>query len=74
MKKLFGVKRGMVKTMTSALSIPTFTYSDEYEMQGLLELRKKVNEKLKDERISIMTFLIKALSLALKEYPEINAL
>ena len=43
-------------------------------MQGLLDLRKKVNEKLKDDRVSIMTFLIKAFSLALKEYPEINAL
>lgn len=74
MKKLVGVKRGMVKTMSSALSIPTFTYSDEYEIQSLLELRKKVNEKMKDERISIMTFLIKAFSLALKDYPEINAL
>ncbi len=38
-KKIVGMKKAMTKTMTQALTIPTFTFSDDMNATSLLHLR-----------------------------------
>lgn len=70
---------GMFKAMTNSLAIPHFLYTDEVCLDKLMELRASVNTLLAKSpssgvsKISFMPFFIKALSLALKDYPMVNA-
>jgi 2-oxoisovalerate dehydrogenase E2 component (dihydrolipoyl transacylase) len=41
-KKITGIKKAMTKTMTEALSIPFFTFSDEMDATKLISLRKEM--------------------------------
>ncbi|WP_258806551.1 dihydrolipoyllysine-residue acetyltransferase [Pseudidiomarina sp. CB1] len=71
-----GVKAAMAKAMTESVStIPHFTYADEFDLTNVMALQKQLKERYKDEgiRITMMPFFIKALSLALKEFPIMNA-
>ncbi|CAF0723419.1 unnamed protein product [Didymodactylos carnosus] len=72
-----GIKKIMVKTMTQANSIPHFTYCDDYDLTELVKLRKKLKKLYEQEKktlkLSYMPFIIKACSLALTEYPILNA-
>ncbi|MDN7123934.1 dihydrolipoyllysine-residue acetyltransferase [Pseudidiomarina terrestris] len=71
-----GVKAAMAKAMTESVStIPHFTYADEFDLTAVMALQKQLKERYKDEgvRITMMPFFIKALSLALKEFPIMNA-
>ncbi|GIY50226.1 lipoamide acyltransferase component of branched-chain alpha-keto acid dehydrogenase complex, mitochondrial [Caerostris darwini] len=70
-----GYKKAMVKTMTKALSVPCFTFCDEIDVTKLVEMKdeyKSVAEK-KGIKFSYMPLFIKAASLALLEYPILNA-
>ncbi|MGQ8363791.1 dihydrolipoyllysine-residue acetyltransferase [Glaciecola sp. 1036] len=71
-----GVLAAMAKKMkASVYSIPHFTVTDELEMDALIQLREKLKPEFERENIklSFMPFFIKALSLALTQYPQINA-
>ncbi|CAB0150327.1 Dihydrolipoyllysine-residue acetyltransferase component of pyruvate dehydrogenase complex [Pseudidiomarina piscicola] len=71
-----GVKAAMAKAMTNSVqTIPHFTYADEFDLTAVMALQKQLKERYKDEgvRITMMPFFIKALSLALKEFPVMNA-
>jgi 2-oxoisovalerate dehydrogenase E2 component (dihydrolipoyl transacylase) len=71
-----GVKAAMAKQMMSSVStIPHFTYADEFDVTDLIALREKLKEQYKEKgiRLTVMPFFIKALSLALKEFPVMNA-
>ena len=57
--------------MTQALSIPTFTYSDDMDATKLIALRKELKKTHKD--LTMLPFFIKALSLAMEEYPLMNS-
>jgi 2-oxoisovalerate dehydrogenase E2 component (dihydrolipoyl transacylase) len=70
-KKITGIKKAMTKTMTQALTIPTFTYSDDIDATSLMKLRKDLKEHIPD--ITLLPFFIKALSLAMNEYPIVNS-
>ncbi|PIO55271.1 2-oxo acid dehydrogenase acyltransferase [Teladorsagia circumcincta] len=65
----------MIKTMTEALKIPHFGYDDEVCADALIAVRKELKELAKDRnvKLSYMPFFIKAISLALLEYPSLNA-
>jgi pyruvate dehydrogenase E2 component (dihydrolipoamide acetyltransferase) len=53
---------------------PHFYVTHEYDMESLTELRTQVNELLPEgEKASINDFLIKAVSLTLREFPNLNA-
>ncbi|ANB13624.1 alpha-ketoglutarate dehydrogenase KGD2 [Sugiyamaella lignohabitans] len=72
------IQKQMFKTMTNSLTIPHFLYTDEVEIDRLSALRKSINEDLIKHpttpiKLSFMPFFIKALSLALTEYPILNA-
>jgi pyruvate/2-oxoglutarate dehydrogenase complex dihydrolipoamide acyltransferase (E2) component len=43
-KKITGIKKAMVKTMTEALTIPFFTFSDEMNGSKLIALRKEMKQ------------------------------
>lgn len=64
----------MFKTMTRSLSIPHFLYADEIDVTALNTLRGRL-EASKDnpQRLSYLPFIIKAVSLALDDYPLLNA-
>jgi len=70
-----GFTKAMVKTMTEALKIPHFVYSDEIKVTKLSKLRKELKNlpELKDTKITFLPFFIKAASNALQRYPVINS-
>lgn len=68
------VQSQMFKTMTRSLSIPHFLYADEIDVTPLANLRGRLNVKAKDGlKISYLHFIIKAVSLALEDFPLLNA-
>lgn len=87
--KITGVKRIMVQSMTKANQIPAFGSSDEIEISNLIKVRdmlrpsfaKRYQQTLSMEeakiskpmKLSFMPFFLKAASLALSQYPDINA-
>ncbi|KAJ1563211.1 tRNA-dihydrouridine(47) synthase [NAD(P)(+)]-like protein [Cladochytrium tenue] len=80
LKPLTAIQRAMFKQMTKSLSIPHFGYADEVTMNSLATLRDAVNRSLATgdgkfpvKRISYLPILIKATSLALLQYPILNA-
>jgi 2-oxoisovalerate dehydrogenase E2 component (dihydrolipoyl transacylase) len=71
---LRGYSRLMVGAMTAALQIPHMCFGDELEVGRLLQCRQELKESIHGHNISIWAFLIKACSLALKQYPICNAI
>uniref|UniRef100_A0AAV1V5B3 Dihydrolipoamide acetyltransferase component of pyruvate dehydrogenase complex n=1 Tax=Peronospora matthiolae TaxID=2874970 RepID=A0AAV1V5B3_9STRA len=69
------MQKMMTKSMNAALRIPHFGYGDEVQMDALYELRKELNPlaELRGVKLSFMPFIIKAASLALKQYPILNS-
>jgi 2-oxoisovalerate dehydrogenase E2 component (dihydrolipoyl transacylase) len=59
----------------SVFTIPHFTVSEEIEMDVLIALRKQLKPEFegKDVKLTFMPIFIKALSMALKQFPIINA-
>ncbi|QDP01094.1 dihydrolipoyllysine-residue acetyltransferase [Thalassotalea sp. PS06] len=71
-----GVKAAMAKAMTASVStIPHFTYCEEIDLTDLIALRKSVKDEYakQDIKLTMMPFFIKAMSLALKEFPVMNS-
>ncbi|HJR82287.1 MAG TPA: dihydrolipoamide acetyltransferase family protein [Anaerolineales bacterium] len=65
------IARRMTESKTSA---PHFYVTHEYKMDTLMAMRKQVNEYLpENEKISVNDFIIKAVALALREFPNLNA-
>lgn len=68
------VQSGMYKQMTKSLSIPHFLYTDSIDFSSLTQLRKRYNvNREKTERITPLPIIIKAVSLALQQFPLLNA-
>jgi len=61
----------MTKTMTQALNVPTFTFSDDMDATRLLEMRQELKANVPG--LTVLPFFIKALSLAMNDYPIINS-
>ncbi len=71
-----GIKAVMAKAMVNSVSsIPHFTYCEEIDMTDLIALRSQLKEKYakQDIKLTMMPFFMKAMSLALKEFPVINS-
>jgi 2-oxoisovalerate dehydrogenase E2 component (dihydrolipoyl transacylase) len=71
-----GIRAAMAKQMMASVStIPHFTVSDELCMDKLIALRKTLKPVFEAEsvKLSFLPFFIKALSLAMKDYPIINS-
>ncbi|WP_448564207.1 dihydrolipoyllysine-residue acetyltransferase [Thalassotalea ganghwensis] len=71
-----GVKAAMAKAMVNSVStIPHFTYCEEIDMTKLIKLRGELKEVYakQDIKLTMMPFFMKAMSLALKEFPIVNS-
>jgi pyruvate dehydrogenase E2 component (dihydrolipoamide acetyltransferase) len=54
--------------------VPHFYVTHEYDMAGVMGLRQQVNALLPDdEKTSVNDYLVKAVALALREFPNLNA-
>jgi 2-oxoisovalerate dehydrogenase E2 component (dihydrolipoyl transacylase) len=75
-EKVRGIRAAMAKQMVASVkTIPHFTVSDEIRMDKLIALRQSLKPmfEAKGIKLSFMPFFVKALSLALKEFPIINS-
>lgn len=71
----------MFKTMTRSLNIPHFLFADEVDFTQLVELRGRLNRVLaksppaegQPAKLSYLPFVVKAVSMALYQYPILNA-
>ena len=70
--QLKGYSRYMVHTMTQALQIPHMTLGDEVLLDQVLALRQRIKDT-SPHNISVLSFMLKACSLALQEFPLLNA-
>ncbi|NMM39328.1 dihydrolipoyllysine-residue acetyltransferase [Pseudoalteromonas arctica] len=71
-----GIKAAMAKQMVASIStIPHFTFCDEIDLTALIALRTELKEQYKQQgvKLTMMPFFIKALSLAMKEFPVLNS-
>ncbi|KFZ08538.1 hypothetical protein V502_09302 [Pseudogymnoascus sp. VKM F-4520 (FW-2644)] len=79
--QLTNMQAQMFKAMTASLKIPHFLYADEIDVSSLFHLRHRLNKSLAKfpapeaqvTKLSILPFLIKAMSLAIGRYPILNA-
>ena len=68
------IQSQMFKTMTRSLSIPHFVYADEINLTPLSILRQSLNiNPTSLQKLSYLPFIIKAMSIALKDFPLLNA-
>jgi len=74
------IQKAMFKQMTKSLSIPHFGFADEIVLDNAIAFRSALNEyvaktpeKYNFKKVSYMPIFIKALSIALEEYPVMNA-
>jgi pyruvate dehydrogenase E2 component (dihydrolipoamide acetyltransferase) len=62
------------RMVSSKQQIPHFYVTHEYNMSAVMELRKQVNEMLPEgEKTSVNDYIVKAVALALREFPNLNA-
>jgi len=72
--KLSGVQKISAERLTySYKNIPQFTLYRKIDITSLLSIRKEVNARL-DQHLSLVDFIIKALILTFKKFPEFNAI
>ncbi|KAI6234149.1 Dihydrolipoamide acetyltransferase component of pyruvate dehydrogenase complex [Aphelenchoides fujianensis] len=70
-----GYTRAMIRSMSEALRIPHFGYNDEYTVDELIRLRDHLRGEAKRRHVKLtyLPFIIKATSMSLAEYPQLNA-
>ncbi len=62
------------RLVESKQQVPHFYVTHEYKMDTLLEVRKQVNGYLPEgEKLSVNDFIVKAVALALRQFPNLNA-
>ncbi len=73
LEPLSGMRRTIARRLTeSKQTVPHFYLTIDTEIDELLSLRKRLNEKT-DAKISVNDFVIRAVALALKKVPTANA-
>ena len=71
-----GIKKVMATAMQNSVStIPHFTYCEEIDLTELITLRGELKEiyAKQDIKLTMMPFFMKAMSLAIKEFPVVNS-
>ncbi|MEP0805203.1 MAG: 2-oxo acid dehydrogenase subunit E2 [Chloroflexota bacterium] len=62
------------RLVESKTTIPHFYVTHEFKMDALMEMRKQANAFLPDnEKLSVNDFIVKAVALALRQFPNLNA-
>jgi 2-oxoisovalerate dehydrogenase E2 component (dihydrolipoyl transacylase) len=69
------VQTQMFRAMTASLAIPHFLYTDEVEVTSLSSFRRRLNQSREtlDPKITLLPFILKAVSMSLSQYPVLNA-
>jgi pyruvate dehydrogenase E2 component (dihydrolipoamide acetyltransferase) len=69
------LRQAIARRMTeSKASIPHFYVTHEYKMDALMDLRAQFNKIVpENERLSVNDFIIKAVALNLRQFPNLNA-
>ncbi|HSH47909.1 MAG TPA: 2-oxo acid dehydrogenase subunit E2 [Halomonas sp.] len=73
---LRGVRAAMAKQMVaSASTIPHFQYGEEIDVTELVALRERLKSRAEalETRLTLMPFFMKAMALAIAEYPILNS-
>jgi pyruvate dehydrogenase E2 component (dihydrolipoamide acetyltransferase) len=66
------IARRMVESTTT---VPHFYVTHEYKMDALMALRKQANDYLpNNEKLSVNDFIIKAVALTLRQFPNLNSI
>ncbi|MDX3774756.1 dihydrolipoyllysine-residue acetyltransferase [Chromatiaceae bacterium AAb-1] len=71
-----GIKAAMARQMADSVNtIPHFTYCEEIDLTDLITLRQRLKEQYAAQgiKLTMMPFFIKALSLAIKQFPIMNS-
>ncbi len=71
-----GIKAAMARQMVESVStIPHFTYCEEIDLTELIALRLSLKDQYAKQgvKLTMMPFFIKALSLAIKQFPIMNS-
>ncbi|GAA4879615.1 dihydrolipoyllysine-residue acetyltransferase [Ferrimonas pelagia] len=71
-----GIQAAMARQMTAAAqTIPHFTYCEEFDLTELVALRSRLKSQYAEAgiKLTLMPFFIKALSLAISQYPRLNS-
>jgi 2-oxoisovalerate dehydrogenase E2 component (dihydrolipoyl transacylase) len=74
--KVIGLRRKIAEKMQDAKRrIPHASYVDEIDVTALEELRQHMNATRKDDqqKLTLLPFLMRALVLAIREFPQLNA-
>lgn len=73
-EKHSNMRKVVAKRLTEAKqTIPHFYLNIDCQLDALLALRKQINERLTDGKISVNDMVIKASALALRDNPNVNA-
>jgi pyruvate dehydrogenase E2 component (dihydrolipoamide acetyltransferase) len=68
------LRTAIARRMVESKQAPHFYMTHEYDMSALMKLRKDVNEFLpEDQRLSVNDFIVKAVALTLRQFPNLNA-
>ena len=73
--QLSKLRQAIARRMTeSTTSVPHFYVTHEFKVDALLDMRKQINDYLPDnEKLSVNDFIIKAVALTLRQFPNLNA-
>jgi len=75
-EKIRGLRKAIHASMTKSKTIiPHFTFVDEVEMDKLVEIRNQLKDEAQAEgtKLTYLPFIAKAVCLALRKYPIMNA-
>jgi pyruvate dehydrogenase E2 component (dihydrolipoamide acetyltransferase) len=62
------------RLVESKQTVPHFYVTHEFKMDALMDIRKQANAFLPDhEKLSVNDFIVKAVALALRQFPNLNA-
>jgi pyruvate dehydrogenase E2 component (dihydrolipoamide acetyltransferase) len=69
------LRQAIARRMTeSKTTIPHFYVTHEYKMDSLLEIRRQLNNaQPENEKVSVNDFIVKAVALTLRQFPNLNA-
>jgi len=73
--QLTRLRQAIARRMTeSKTTVPHFYVTHEYKMDAVMALRKQLNEYLSEnEKLSVNDFVVKAVALALRQFPNLNS-
>lgn len=74
--RVVGLRRQIaLKMQESKRQIPHFSYVEEVDVTNLEQLRQTLNDELADDnnRLTLLPFIVRAMVMAVRKYPEVNA-